>query len=98
MKICPKCKRIYNGFNDFYCLNDNCRLVNYSDEESEKDQLEKRNYQIIQNNNIPKCPTCQSTNIKRISGMKKVMHGVAFGLFSNVAHSQFECKNCGYKW
>lgn len=49
-------------------------------------------------NNLPKCPTCQSTHVVKISGTKKAVHGIAFGLFSNVARSQFECKDCGYKW
>lgn len=49
-------------------------------------------------NNIPKCPTCSSANIKRISGMKRAFHGYAFGIFSKTAFSQFECQNCGYKW
>lgn len=48
--------------------------------------------------NIPNCPTCSSTNIKRISGMKRAFHGYAFGVFSKTAFSQFECQNCGYKW
>lgn len=48
--------------------------------------------------NLPKCPTCGSTNISKISGVKRVVHGYAFGLFSKTARSQFECKNCGYKW
>ena len=50
------------------------------------------------NTNIPKCPTCQSTNIKRISTTQKSIHGFDFGLFSKTAHSQFECCTCGYKW
>lgn len=45
-----------------------------------------------------KCPTCGSTNVHKISGIKKVVHGYAFGLFSKTARSQFECNNCGYKW
>lgn len=49
-------------------------------------------------NNMPKCPTCQSPNIERISTTKKAIYGVTFGLFSKTATSQFECKNCGYKW
>jgi len=48
--------------------------------------------------NVPKCPTCQSTNIKKISSAKKVTHGLTFGLLSKTARSQFECCNCGYKW
>lgn len=50
------------------------------------------------NPNQPKCPTCGSTNISKISGVKRAVHGYAFGLFSKTARSQFECKNCGYKW
>lgn len=48
--------------------------------------------------NAPKCPTCSSTDIKRISGMKRALHGYAFGIFSKTAFSQFECQHCGYKW
>lgn len=48
--------------------------------------------------NKPKCPTCNSTKVKRISGTAKVVGAVAFGLFSKTARSQFKCENCGYKW
>jgi hypothetical protein len=53
---------------------------------------------IVYNSNIPKCPTCQSTNIKKISTVKRATHGAIFGVFSNTARSQFECQNCKYKW
>lgn len=55
-------------------------------------------YTKPQNTNVPKCPTCQSTNIKKISTAKKATHGIMFGIFSKTAFSQFECCNCGYKW
>ncbi|MBQ9673191.1 MAG: transposase [Ruminococcus sp.] len=51
-----------------------------------------------QSKNVPKCPTCGSTKISKISGMKRAAHGLTFGLFSKTARSQFECKKCGYKW
>lgn len=50
------------------------------------------------NPNTPHCPTCGSTNIKKISATSKFMGAIGFGLFSKTARSQFECKNCGYKW
>ena len=46
----------------------------------------------------PKCPTCGSTNIQKISDLRKAGGAIMFGLLSTTARSQFECKNCGYKW
>ena len=48
--------------------------------------------------NIPKCPTCGSTQIEKIGGLNRAAHAYAFGLFSKTARSQFHCRNCGYKW
>ena len=50
------------------------------------------------NGNIPHCPTCNSTDIKKISDLRKGAHALAWGLFSKTARSQFECKNCGMKF
>lgn len=50
------------------------------------------------NSNLPKCPTCGSTNIKKISDTAKVAGALMFGLLSKTAKSQFKCNNCGYKW
>ena len=46
----------------------------------------------------PRCPTCGSTSIERISTTAKAAGAFAFGLFSKTARSQFKCNNCGYKW
>lgn len=51
-----------------------------------------------QSSNVPHCSTCGSTNIKKISATSKVVGAGLFGLFSKTARSQFECKDCGYKW
>lgn len=47
---------------------------------------------------IPKCPTCQSTNIIKISATKKALGFVTVGFFSSNFGKTMECKNCGYKW
>lgn len=96
MKICPHCKRIYNN-NDFYCLNDHYRLDTYTDEQAANDQLARCNQRQVQANQ-PTCPTCHSTNVVKISDVKRAVHGIAWGFLSKTAFSQFECKNCGYKW
>lgn len=77
-----------------------------SEEYEKRVEKENRGKQILNTktiydtkpDNVPKCPTCQSTNITKISATSRALHGVAFGLFSKTARSQFECKDCGYKW
>lgn len=46
----------------------------------------------------PKCPTCGSTNIEKISLGKKAVGGALFGLFSSNVRKSMHCKSCGYKW
>lgn len=48
--------------------------------------------------NIPKCPTCGSTNIKKISGTKRYVSTGLFGLGSSNVGKTMECNNCHYKW
>ena len=48
--------------------------------------------------NKPKCPTCNSTNITKISGTKRFVTTGLFGLASSNVGKTMECKNCGYKW
>lgn len=70
-------------------------------EDTEREQREKEKRQLEQNSKeqfVPKCPTCGSSDIKKISTTAKVIGAGLFGLLSKTAKSQFECKNCGYKW
>ena len=48
--------------------------------------------------NKPKCPTCNSTNLKKISTTSKVVNTAVFGLFGTKRFKQFHCNNCGYEW
>lgn len=63
-----------------------------------KSQLEQQKSSKTQNDNRPKCPTCGSTNIEKISATKKVVGGAMFGLFSSDIRNSMHCKNCGAKW
>lgn len=49
-------------------------------------------------NNIPKCPTCQSTNLKKITVTSKAINTTMFGIFGTKRHKTFHCNNCGYEW
>lgn len=48
--------------------------------------------------NRPKCPTCGSTNIQKISGTKRWFSTGLFGLASSDIGKSMVCKKCGYKW
>jgi uncharacterized Zn finger protein len=48
--------------------------------------------------NIPKCPTCGSTNVEKISTAQKAFGFALVGLFSSNLGKTMHCKNCGYKW
>ena len=48
--------------------------------------------------NVPKCPTCQSTNIRKMGGVERGVSIWTFGLFSKKINKTFKCQNCGYTW
>ena len=47
--------------------------------------------------NKPKCLTCSSTNLKKISTTSKVVNTAMFGLLGIKRHKTFHCNNCGYE-
>lgn len=65
---------------------------------SSKQESFKTVKQPPQQQNIPKCPTCGSTNVQPISATKKAMGFILAGIFSCNFGKSFECKNCKYKW
>ncbi|MCI9448074.1 MAG: hypothetical protein HFH36_11955 [Lachnospiraceae bacterium] len=47
---------------------------------------------------IPKCPTCGSGNIKKISASSKAASVAMWGLLSRKVHKQWHCRHCGSEW
>ena len=63
-----------------------------------KTQLAQQKSSNVQNNNKPKCPTCNSTNLKRVSTTSKVVSVAMWGLLSQKAKKTWHCNSCGYEW
>ena len=59
---------------------------------------QQENSKKVEDDNTLRCPTCNSTKVKKISATSKVVGASMFGLFSKTARSQFKCERCGYKW
>lgn len=55
-------------------------------------------YPQLASNPKPKCPTCGSTNVEKISTLNRAVSIGVAGLASDKIGKQFCCKNCGYKW
>lgn len=57
---------------------------------------------LVENNsdtNIPKCPTCGSRDVEKISGESKVGKAILFGVFALGAIGKtYKCNNCGHQW
>lgn len=52
----------------------------------------------IEQQTIPKCPTCQSIDIRKISATSKVVNTAMFGVVGTKRYKTFHCNNCGYEW
>jgi transposase-like protein len=48
--------------------------------------------------NVPKCPTCGSTNISKIGTLNRMASVGFFGLASSKIGKTQKCNNCGYTW
>lgn len=51
--------------------------------------------EAVELQNIPHCPICNSTDIKKISGMSKAKSVAVWGIFSRKVHKQWHCEQCG---
>lgn len=53
---------------------------------------------IEKQTNIPKCPTCGSTNIKHISTLNRAVSIGILGIFSGKIGKNYECLDCKARW
>lgn len=49
-------------------------------------------------NSVPKCPTCGSTNISKISTLNRAVSVGVFGLASSKIGKTHKCNKCGSTW
>ena len=68
----------------------------------EANRLDRENYKRTHDVNyysgVPKCPTCSSTDIRKISTGERMVSVGFLGLFSKKINKSFKCNKCGYTW
>lgn len=57
-------------------------------------ELEEKEYPKY----TPKCPTCGSPNIHKVSTTAKLVDAAVWGLLARKPRVQFHCDDCGYEW
>ena len=83
--------------NDFYCLKCNHPLSNKNiflsnDEYNNSNHITTSS--TMQKVNIPKCPICGSTNLKKLDALDRGFSVFMLGLGSNKIGKTYQCKNC----
>lgn len=70
----------------------------YQKKRDEEIAKAKAAYRASQIENIPRCPTCHSTKIKKIGAFERMASVGFWGPFSKKINKTFKCENCGYTW
>lgn len=70
------------------------RMLQFRNQVEQQKQLKKSE----EESSKPHCPTCGSTNIKKISGLSKVGSVAMWGILSRKVHKQWHCNNCSSEW
>ena len=103
-------QRVANRYNPQYeiiCKYQFPEIYEYNEQKSQQEYeaLQRRAQQkriekerIEKQQNTPKCPTCGSTNIEKISTTSKAIGFAMVGVFSSNFGKTMHCKQCGYKW
>lgn len=91
---------IFNFGTDFFTNKNNTPQEKQNTNQTKNDP--KIEYKPISKpeQNIPRCPTCGCTNIKKLDSFDRGLSVFAWGLASSKIGKQFECLNpkCKYKW
>ena len=68
------------------------------DSQAQNERLAQEAKEQYETQHQVKCPTCQSTNVQRISGLERGVSVAMLGLFSKKINKSFKCNHCGYTW
>ncbi len=88
-------REIYYGIHGTATMNYEAQIQKMAQQMKREENITRHQSDI---NNVPKCLTCKSTNVSRISNAKRISSISLFGLFSNKINKSFKCNNCGYTW
>lgn len=83
-KYCPKCAKYY-VVSDYMSKCQVCKTP-------------FAHAKPVEQPNTPHCPTCGSTNLRKIGNLERGLSVTVWGFGSSKMGKQYECKDCGYKF
>ncbi|MEY8339588.1 hypothetical protein AALB16_16535 [Lachnospiraceae bacterium 62-35] len=89
----PSFMQAMNDLKEKDIIEYNLKMGQFKTQAQQIQQLDEQ-----QENNLPKCPTCGSTNLKRISGLSKAGSVAMWGFLSQKVKKTYHCNKCGYEW
>ena len=93
-KKCPKCGKEYVAFMD-HCIQCGYKTEKYINRMNDlKNTIDEEQKTSSSQVNLPHCPVCHSTNVKKISGASRATSVIGFGIFSKKIGKQWYCNNC----
>lgn len=73
--------------------------IKAKDDARHKQEMDKLWDQVHQSMaSKPHCPTCGSTNVKKLDVVDRAVSVGTLGVLSNKINKSFKCKDCGYTW
>ncbi len=88
---CPKCDILLMRLSEYERLGMESNRANFQQTVEEQEKIRNQP-------NIPKCPTCQSSDIQKLSTTSKVIGVRLLGLASKTVGKTYKCNKCGYYW
>lgn len=86
-------------FNEAYSIVDIIKYNGYKIPVDYNETLEKlRAENEARHANLPKCPTCGSTNIQKIGAVERGASVLGLGILSKKIGKTYKCNNCKYTW
>ena len=94
-KRCPKCGKEYIVSMD-HCFQCGYKIESYIKRMNDlKNTIDIKEHSI---KHIPHCPTCNSTNIRKIGAGERAASIIGLGLFSRKINKTWKCNDCGHTW
>ena len=92
------CWTCYMGFKQYNEEIEKYNLAKLNFEKYQQEVVKEQEYKAIIEASKPKCPSCGSTNIQKITTTDRAVSVATVGLASGKIGKQYKCRNCKHMW